>query len=41
MVWTIEEFVDKKTVDALSVFVKSNNEKDFSGATDVLSLIHI
>ena len=36
MVWTIEEFVDKKTVDALSVFVTSNDEKDFSDATDII-----
>lgn len=36
MVWTIEEFVDKKTIDALSVFIKSNDEKDFSDATDII-----
>lgn len=36
MIWKIEEFIDKKTVDALSVFITSNDEKAFSDATDII-----
>ncbi|MFA6857081.1 MAG: hypothetical protein WCR31_07730 [Treponema sp.] len=33
----VEEFIDKKTIKALTTFIESNNETDFSVAADIIA----